>query len=570
MEQLLLSSMNIAKSSLFLIGILLVAVFLRLYQLGTVPVGPDWDEAAIGYNASSLLATGKDEFGKTLPLVFRSFNDYKPPLYIYLTVPAIALFGLNTWAVRLPSAIAGILAVIGTYLLVVELLKSQIPNPNDQQGKKSFIGNWKLEIGNSKSVALLSAMLLALSPWHIQFSRVAFEANIGVTLNIWATIFFLRGLRNAKYYLLSSIVFVLAMYAYHTERIFVPLYVALLGFVFLKPPIRHSKELLWSLGIALVLMLPILGTLVNNTGLERLSSTGILTKKTEYLEKSVAKYNWDTQRGSLLGQFLNDRRFEWVKVYASGYLSHFSPKWLFVTGDHPRHHAPDSGLLYLWTIPFLCAGFLVLIKKSKDLAHYFIGWLLLAPIAAAFTFEAPHAVRTLVILPSFQIITAIGLWAALRHVYAFMQSAVDGYKKIIIIVVSFCFVGFSLFEITRYLNLYFVHMNVEYSKYWQYGYKQAVDYAEDHSAEYKKIVVSTDLEQPYIFFLFYSTYDPKKYLAQEGPLFNKYEFRKIDWPNEKKDGSILYIGTPGEIVYGNRANITYPDGTPAIHIADRE
>lgn len=534
-----------------MIGILLVAVFLRLYQLGSVPVGPDWDEAAIGYNASSLLATGKDEFGKTLPLVFRSFNDYKPPLYIYLTVPAIALFGLNTWAVRLPSAIAGILAVIGIYFLVKELLKTK--------GQETI-----------NNVPLLSAALLAISPWHIQFSRVAFEANIGVTLNIWATIFFLRGLRNAKYYFLSSIVFVLAMYAYHTERMFVPLYVILLGFVFLKQPIRHGKELLLSLGIALVLMLPIFGTIINNTGLERLSGTSIVTKETEYLEKSVAKYNWDTQRGSLLGQFLNDRRFEWVKVYASGYLSHFSPKWLFVTGDHPRHHAPDSGLLYLWTIPFLAAGLLVLIKRSKELARYFIGWLLLAPIAAALTFEAPHAVRTLVILPSFQIITAIGLWFVLHRVYAYMKGSVGGYKKIIIIVVSFCFVGFSLFEITRYLNLYFVHMNVEYSKYWQYGYKQAVDYAEANSTQYKKIVVSTDLEQPYIFFLFYSNYDPKKYLAKEGTLFNKYEFRKIDWPREAKDGSILYIGTPGEIVYPNRANIMYLDGTPAIHITDRE
>lgn len=531
--------MNIPKSFLLLTGIFLLAVFLRLYGLGSVPVGPDWDEAAIGYNAYSLLTTGKDEFGKTLPLVFRSFNDYKPPLYIYLTVPSVALFGLNTWAVRLPSAIAGILAVIGTYFLVKELLKTK--------GQETIY------------CPLLSAALLAISPWHIQFSRVAFEANIGVTLNIWATVFFLRGLRNAKYFYLSSGVFVLAMYAYHTERIFVPLYVALLGFVFLKRPLRRSKELLLSLGVALVLMLPIFGTLVNNTGLERLSSTGIATKKTEYLEKSVAKYNWDKAHSSLLGQFLNDRRFEWMKVYASGYLAHFSPKWLFVTGDHPRHHAPDSGLLYIWTIPFLGAGLLVLIKRSKDLAHYFIVWLLLAPIAAAFTFEAPHAVRTLVFLPSFQIIIAIGLWAVLERVYAFMKGTVGGYKKIIMVFLSICFVGLSFFEVIRYLNLYFNHMNVEYSKYWQYGYKQAVDYAKAHSTEYKKIVVSTDLEQPHIFFLFYNAYDPKKY-----------EFRKIDWPNEVKDGSILYIGTPGEIVYGNRANITYLDGTPAIHIADRE
>ena len=117
-------------SAIFISSIFLLATILRLWQLGTVPVSPDWDEAAIGYNAYSLLSTGKDEFGKTFPLVFRSFNDYKPPLYIYLTMPSIAIFGLNTWSVRLPSALMGILAVIGTYYLVVELLKSQIPSAN--------------------------------------------------------------------------------------------------------------------------------------------------------------------------------------------------------------------------------------------------------------------------------------------------------------------------------------------------------------------------------------------------------------------------------------------------------
>ena len=296
-------------SAIFISSIFLLATILRLWQLGTVPVSPDWDEAAIGYNAYSLLSTGKDEFGKTFPLVFRSFNDYKPPLYIYLTMPSIAIFGLNTWSVRLPSALMGILAVIGTYFLVVELLKSQIPSANwrtnDLQGKKSFIGYWIFDIGHSRSIALLSTMLLAISPWHIQFSRVAFEANIGITLNIWATIFFLRGLRNAKNYYLSSLLFMLGMYSYHTERIFVPLYVLLLGNSFLKQPLRHSKDLLISMGIAIVLTIPIVSTLVNNTGLERLSSTSIFTKQTEYLGKSVAKYNWDRESGSLLGQFLN-------------------------------------------------------------------------------------------------------------------------------------------------------------------------------------------------------------------------------------------------------------------------
>ncbi|MBI5019248.1 hypothetical protein HZB58_03170, partial [Candidatus Gottesmanbacteria bacterium] len=78
--------------------IIILAAFLRLWQLGNVPVSPDWDEAALGYNAYSILKTGKDEYGIFLPRTLRSFDDYKPPLYTYLAIPAVAAFGLTTWA----------------------------------------------------------------------------------------------------------------------------------------------------------------------------------------------------------------------------------------------------------------------------------------------------------------------------------------------------------------------------------------------------------------------------------------------------------------------------------------
>src|SRR5258705_13126314 len=99
-------------SSILLVCIVLFSAVLRLYQLGAVPVSPDWDEAALGYNAYSILQTGKDEYGKSFPIILQSFADYKPALYMYLAIPTIALFGLDTFAVRLPSAIFGILTVL--------------------------------------------------------------------------------------------------------------------------------------------------------------------------------------------------------------------------------------------------------------------------------------------------------------------------------------------------------------------------------------------------------------------------------------------------------------------------
>jgi len=69
----------IKRNKIFIIytAIFALAVYLRLFQFGEVPNGLYQDETAIGFNAYSILETGKDEYGKDFPLYFRSFGDYK-------------------------------------------------------------------------------------------------------------------------------------------------------------------------------------------------------------------------------------------------------------------------------------------------------------------------------------------------------------------------------------------------------------------------------------------------------------------------------------------------------------
>src|SRR4030042_964584 len=121
MEKLLLKFMKIFNlikklkieklQSFFMLTIILLAAFLRLNKLEGTPPSLTSDEASLGYNAYSILKTGKDEYGEFLPIIFKSFGDYKPGLYVYFAAPFIATFGLNEIAVRLPSAFAGVIAV---------------------------------------------------------------------------------------------------------------------------------------------------------------------------------------------------------------------------------------------------------------------------------------------------------------------------------------------------------------------------------------------------------------------------------------------------------------------------
>ncbi len=536
------------------ISIIVIAAVFRLWQLGSVPPSPDWDEAALGYNAYSVLKTGRDEYGTWFPLALRSFDDYKPPLYMYLAIPSIALFGLETWAVRLPSAIAGVLAVVGTYFLVLELYK--------------HYNNYK---DYNRYIPLISALLLAISPWHIQFSRIAFEANIGVTMNIWAAWAFLRGLIHRKMLAVSAFLLGSGFYAYHSERMFVPLLVILLFLVYRKELWVHKRSLVIAAVIGLITLAPLLSVFINPTTIMRLRGTSSLADQTGLLAKSVRYLEHDKETGNPWGVVFDNRRIVWAKTLIDGYLSHFSLRWLFVTGDNPRHHAPDMGLLYLVELPFLLWGMIVVGKQGGKLAYMLFGWFLLAPLAASPTTELPHAIRTLVFLPTFQVFTAVGIISFYNHYKPYNR-----YKNYISCVF---FAGLFVFNIIYYLHMYFFHMNREVSEYWQYGYREAVAFAQNEGAGYKKVVVSTKLEQPHMFFLYFLKYDPVRYLAEGGTSsggfaevrnkFDRYEFRPIDWGRETKDGQTLYVGTPKEIPTANLMTINFLDGKEAILIADR-
>src|SRR5690242_10821154 len=91
-----------------LVLIIILAGLLRLLYLTSAPVSLSVDEVSYGYNAFSLLQTGRDQYHRPLPFIFEALGDYKLPVNMYLTVPLIALFGNTELAVRLPTAIFSI------------------------------------------------------------------------------------------------------------------------------------------------------------------------------------------------------------------------------------------------------------------------------------------------------------------------------------------------------------------------------------------------------------------------------------------------------------------------------
>ena len=183
-------------------GILALAAVLRLAWLGTLPAGLSQDEWVKGYDAWSILRTGRDQYGARLPLVFRALGDDREGMIVYLITLSEALLGPTEFAVRLPTALAGVALVGLTYLL----------------GR---------ELGGAR-LGLLAAGLLAISPWHAQVSRLAFRAGLTplfVALGLWLC---LRALRRGSSLAPAGVALGLSLYTYLGARPFLPLLLVVL------------------------------------------------------------------------------------------------------------------------------------------------------------------------------------------------------------------------------------------------------------------------------------------------------------------------------------------------------
>lgn len=345
--RLLKISINFIKTNLLLILICLLFLTTRLYKIDSIPSSVYWDEASIGYNAYSVLTTGKDEWGETLPLHFRAFGEFKLPVYIYSVVVSEFIFGVNVFAVRFPSVVFGLLSIIGLYFLTLELTKK-------------------------KSTALLGIFIFSITPWFFIFSRTGYEAVAGLSFFIWAIYFLIRSINEKKYLLLSTLLFIVSAYSYNSFRILTPI---VLGLGLLYNLYRKQFVIVLLSGLMLIASaLPLYKLYKQDSGLSRLQAVG-------------------------------------SSAVVSNYFKNFSPSYLFISGDtNSRSQVPNKSQLYIIESIFLVLGIMYIVRSKNPKSYLLLGLLLLAPIPAAITKENPHALRSILMSPILSIISALGIF----------------------------------------------------------------------------------------------------------------------------------------------------------------
>ncbi len=511
--------------ALFIITIL--GGFCRFWRLSSHPVSLSMNEAAIAYNSYSILKTGKDEWGEFLPFAFRSVGDYKAPVLIYLMVPSLAVLGLNEFSVRVTIALFGVLTLPIVFFLIKKLSKNQ-------------------------KIALLMTFSLAISPWHIQFSRATFEAVLALFFLLLGALLFLTALENkGKFLWLSMVSFILSLYTYHAERMFTPFFVLGLSIIFHRQLLENKKAVLKSILLGMILMIPFIKIMLSPEGQIRAKMTflandaAISSQLHEPGEKLSLKQKIFDSNAIILGNF-------WIKRY----LNYFDTSFLFFKGSQfTLPNIADVGLMYSWELPLFFLGiWQIFIKRrifdGKTLSLVAL-WFLLGPLIASFTNNEQHSLRSLVWIPIPQLMVGVGSFFIYKIIIDLSLK-----KKLAAIMAVGSLVIVSLIY---FFDIYMVHFPAFFSECWDYGYKEVAQFVWEHQKEYKEIVIDPvfgtqgpyTFSVPYLQVLFYGQYPPE--LFQKDPArkrgtdsvdFANFTFRRIYWPKDRIKKDVLFVGSP--------------------------
>ena len=439
---------------------------------------------------------------------------------------------------------------------------------------------------STEHCALISAAMLAISPWAIHFSRGGWEVNVATTMLLIGTWSFIKWLKNPKFLWLGicGLGFVLSMYTYQSARVIAPLFGLGLFILYFKQLLKYPKQIFWAFLTLTLILTPLAISIFRSNAASRLSGVGLLAdvgplNRAQELRGQHANWN------SSLSRLFHNRPVLYTIAFLKNYSDHFFGNFLFVNGDIiERNRVPETGLLYLTDFIFLALGAVYLLRtKDQRLETKLVWlWLLVAPVASAMTFQTPHALRAHSMVIPLVIILSFGIYSFFID---FSQSAtksilkIKNLKLLWLVVGSFMIV--YVWQVARYLHEYYIHYPQTYPAAWEYGFKELVPYIESVKDRYEKILITDKYDQPYILFLFYSQYPPERFQGNHQLTvrdkfnfstvrdYDKFHFSDTPWSKVSDIHSSLIVAAPEDIpdVGVNIVKtINFPSGRPAFKI----
>jgi 4-amino-4-deoxy-L-arabinose transferase-like glycosyltransferase len=456
-----------------------IALFMRLYKLGSIPLDLHNDEVANAYAARYIIENGFDLYGNPWPILyFDKFNDYPPVIPMYVSGIGTYLFGNNEFGARSLIAIIGALVVFPVYKLAFLLFKNKLS-------------------------AILASLLFALGPWHIVLSRLNAEGIMALSVYLYglSLLFSSFQTKNLKYFFLSTLVLLSTYLMYPSFRIITPL--TFLPLIFLAK-IYNFKGKKFYLSILIVTITSFILTFyISSTvwGKGRFEQTSLLSPVSGVgLKLQQLIFNEDN---IIIARIYNNKIVGYSKEFLYQYSRYFSFNYLFDEDGIPHIYSiPHSGLLHLSIIPLILASLLGVIQKMNDksdhkLFLYLIYILLISPIPAALTVIDVPSIHRALLTPALIIFIVI---------YGF--NGLIKIKKYLKYILPPLIILFVLETIFIYHN-YFQHFSYYNTVYRTNGNTEAVKFAIDNQKKYDAVIFTKQENWLPIFYLFYANnYDP--------------------------------------------------------------
>ena len=521
-----------------LLLIFFLGAVLRFAFLGTVPVGFHRDEAYLGYNAYSILKTGRDISGNFLPIHLQSYL-YSPAGYSYFAIPFVWAFGLSAFSVRFASAFFGSCTILLIYFTVRDLF---FRFTKGERFKK-----------NAKNIALFSAGFLAISPWHINLSRTTTENTLVTFFTVLGFLLFLRYLKkwNWLFLFLSFLSFFITLFIYQAPRAFLPLFIPFLVLMFWNK-ISGLRKIIIFILYAIVIIVPVFVILQSPALSTRVRTLNIF----EHPQTKIMINDWVLTDGVtkipyVLTRIFHNKITGYVLTFSENLANHFSYGFLFADKGFPdRYRIPSTGLLYPFEIFLIFLAVIRLFSTESSIGILLIGWIIISFSGTALSFDdIPNLQRTLMAVPAFSVLSGFGLYELSE---LFKSNKIHRIGLICMSVVILYSVGFYVVQYYSYGKNY-------RSWYRQDGYKKLVDKVNSNIGGYKKAVITSREESPTIFFLFFSAYDPQRFqnetkdanmFVSDSVNFSMYEFTKEQCPVRIDTITKQLTGRP-DILYVN-------------------
>lgn len=529
-----------------LIVITVVAAALRLYKLGSIPGSLYIDEVAIGVDAKSILETGKDMHGGSwLTTTFPSYGDFKLPVYIWLTAGSIKLFGATDFAVRFPSALAGIFSVVLVYGIMMQLFHKDT--------KRSIY-------------ALSAAFMVALLPWSIQFSRTGFEAHIGQFFLLCAVWFALKGRTKTWLYIFSALFGAIAVYTYYSVRfVFPPLFFAIVLLSFSNITRVKSLKVFGIAVGAIFLFLLTMYPMSKSPWYAAMQHIRLSTKHVLDVPLNVEQSNAlrATSNNDLLSRAFYHRYVLMGKNLFEHYLDHIHPQFVFISGDkNLRHNTGEVGLLLFWMMPAFFVGLFTVWKRYPKIGLMLLVWFIFGILPAAVPYNTPHALRSLNVLGVYAVLLGVGFGEMIT------QTGLQRRALVLLVSIAMCF------NFISYWHDYRTHYpDRSEGKWWAMSKKVVAQFVRDNKDEYREIEIAAN-DKMFLWIAWYA--DIPVEIIQKSP---EESFIKLSLQNvlfkttlkvDKNKKNILYISEASQLQDDPQSEILTGDASEPFRYVETQ